>query len=364
MKIAILHFGKKGAGPAYMLQMAAGLQSLGHEILYYASDKVENKEQVKAYRFNERFFSTYNSKLTYLKSIIFKKNINKIIKSLKEDNPDVIYSPMNDLWSPFIFPYLKDILRVKTIHDVGVHEGNNSIFNKWWNKTNFQNADKYVILSNIFIEELIKRGIARENICVIPHAGFDYYLNFNIKNINLIQDCDILFFGRIDKYKGINILLNAFELLLKKNPQTTLNIVGNGDLSEYKEIIHRNINNIRVLNRWIKDEEVTEIFPKTKIVVLPYTHATQSGVIPLSYAFAKPVIATDTGGLSEQILDGITGRIIEKDNPKVLADSILELLNNPTKLSEMGKNAHSYMINNLTWQSSANKLINFIINEK
>lgn len=362
MKIIILHFGKKGAGPVYSLEMAKALSKFGHDIIFYASSNIENKEIILKEKFNKRFFQTYNSKLGYLKSILFRDKINNIIKQIKLDKPDIVYSPMNDLWIPFIFPKLKNIQRIKTIHDVGVHEGNNSLFNKWWNKSNFKDAEKFIILSNKFKQDVIKKGIKESNICVIPHAGFKYYENFKNNNDNIIEECDLLFFGRIDKYKGLNFFLDAVEILISKFPNIKVSIVGSGDLSPYMDKILKFKNNIYILNRWIKDEEINQIIPYTKIVVLPYTHATQSGVIPLAYTFGKPVIATNTGGLEEQIVNNETGLLIKKNSLEDLVFSIQYLLNNPSKIVEMGKKAKIFLEDNLTWESSATKLINFISN--
>lgn len=359
MKIAIIHFGRKGAGPVYSLEMAKALHKLGHQIFYYASCSVENKRYVLNNSFNIRLFKTYDSKLSYLKSILYRSTISRVIESIKNDNPDIVYSTMNDLWTPFIFPKLKKFQRIKTIHDVGIHEGNNSLFNKWWNRTNFKDAEKYIILSRKFIVELERRGIPSGNICVIPHAGFDYYKKLDQSMINSSKS-NILFFGRIDKYKGIPVLISALRIVQKKYPNVKLNIVGNGDLTVTLSDIKSMDNNICVFNRWIKDEEIASFFNSTDFVVLPYIHATQSGVIPLAYAFSKPVIATNVGSLDEQVIEGETGYLISPNNPKELADAIIVMMADKNKTKEMGENAYRYMMDYLTWDSSAQLFSDFI----
>lgn len=359
MKVAIIHFGKKGAGPAISFEMAKALKNLGNTVFYYASTNVENRSYVEDQKFEQRFFDTYTSKISYIKSVLFGNNIKKVISSIRVDNPDVIFSPMNDMWAPFLFPRLKGFLRIKTIHDVGVHEGNNSIVNKWWNNTNFKDAEKFVILSKKFVPELLKRGILLSNIDVIPHAGFDYYQRIATK-INITQKNNILFFGRIDKYKGLNILLDAMPLITKEIPSVKLTIVGNGDLSPYSNQLSKVVNNVDVHNEWIKDEDVAGYISQAEILILPYTHATQSGVIPLAYAFSIPVIATDVGCLSEQVINKKTGYLIEKNNPEVLALSVIKMLNNRAEMKKMGQYAHQYMLDNLTWEASAKSLIKFV----
>lgn len=360
MKIAIIHLGRKGAGPVYTLEMAKALYALGHEIYYYAASCVENRKIVEEQKFEKRFFDTYNTKLGYLFSVITWIKIYKVIKNIKRDKPDVVYSCMNDLWTPFIFPCLKGVIRVKTIHDVGVHEGNESFFNLWWNNTNFKNAEKYVILSKKFIPKLIEKGIKEDKIVVIPHAGFDYYMQFDSVHKQQSNKTVILFFGRIDQYKGINVLLQSFSLVLEKHPNVVLRIAGNGNLLNEMPLIEKYKESIDLQNRWIKDEEVSSLVSDVAFVVLPYTHATQSGVIPLAYAYSKPVVATNVGCLDEQVINGETGYLCEGSNVKSLADVIIQMLDNPGRTREMGIKANSFMKRYLTWEASAKLLIDFL----
>lgn len=364
MRIAIIHLGRKGAGPVYTLEMAKALQRMGHEVIYYASAYVENKKYVEKETFEKRFFETYTSRLTYAISVIFRFGIKKVIQSLLKDHPDVVYSTMNDLWQPFIFPSISRFTRVKTIHDVGIHEGNDSRFNKWWNNTNFKDAEKFVILSQKFVPKLVERGIAQENILVIPHAGFDYYAGLSNSKSTKSTGRNILFFGRVDKYKGIEILLEAMPKVVEAYPDVKLCIAGNGNMDAYADGLANCKNNLDLQNRWIKDEEVAGFLSWADFVVLPYTHATQSGVIPLAYAFSKPVVVTNVGCLDEQVINGKTGYLVEGSNSEALADAMIEMLSDIAKMKAMGDYAHQYMQENLTWDASADKLVEFLTNCK
>lgn len=362
MKIAVLHFGRHGAGPVYSYEMARAISIAGHEVIYYASSSVDNRKIVEKSNLICRFYDTYHSKLTYLASIIFKQKINDVLKDIRREKPEVVYCPMNDLWTPFIFRKLSGTIRVKTIHDVGVHEGNNSIINKIWNNSQFKHAEKYVILSKGFLPVLIKKGINSKDIIVIPHAGFDYYLDTGNKKTFATQKESkiLLFFGRIDKYKGLEVLLSAMEIVLIKMPSLKLLIAGNGDIAPYQSLINKLGDSVILKNGWIADEDVASIVSMSSAVVLPYIHATQSGVIPLAYAFSKPVIATNVGCLGEQVLDGETGILVEKNNPRLLSEAILKLYSKPEKMKKMGDYANRYMKENLTWKASARILLDFL----
>ena len=195
---------------------------------------------------------------------------------------------------------------------------------------------------------------------MIPHAGFDYYTEFSSNFKHITKNPVILFFGRIDQYKGISILMQALPKILKRYPDVILRIAGNGNLQTEMPLIDKYKNNIELHNRWIRDEEVSDLIEDATIVVLPYTHATQSGVIPLAYAFSKPVVATNVGCLDEQVIDGETGYLCEGANADALSKAILKMLDDPIHTKKMGISANEYMKKYLTWDASARIFDNFI----
>ena len=276
-------------------------------------------------------------------------------------NPDYVYSTLIHTWDPFLFPLLKPFKRIKTIHDANIHLGADSAYIKFMHKSQFKDAEKFIVLSKGFVPTLKEKGISENKILVLPHAGYTYYNGFGDgKPLNARPT--ILFFGRIEKYKGIGLALDTLEIIKQTVPNVILRIVGSGDILPYKEKIESQSDNIELFNKWIKDEEVASYIEDVDFVILPYIHATQSGVIPLSYAFKKPVLITNVGCLAEQVVEGVTGRVVDVVNAEETARVALELLSNREKTQKMGKDAYQYMEENLTWDASARNLINFLKN--
>jgi glycosyltransferase involved in cell wall biosynthesis len=83
-------------------------------------------------------------------------------------------------------------------------------------------------------------------------------------------------------------------------------------------------NEVKVINRFVKNEEVGLFYKISDLVVLPYRSATQSAVLNVSYSFYKPVIATKVGGLTEFIDDEKTGILVEPESPEALAEGIIK----------------------------------------
>jgi glycosyltransferase involved in cell wall biosynthesis len=93
-------------------------------------------------------------------------------------------------------------------------------------------------------------------------------------------------------------------------------------------------------------------------VVLPYTEASQSGIVPIAYSFRKPVITTTVGGLPEVVMDGNTGLSVDPESPEELAAACTKLLENKTTTEGMGNNGYEFKNRQMSWEEVADTLLN------
>jgi glycosyltransferase involved in cell wall biosynthesis len=142
-------------------------------------------------------------------------------------------------------------------------------------------------------------------------------------------DKSLLFFGNIAPYKGLEYLISAFAELLNKDRSYRLIIVGKPKGSEgYWKQIHQEIARSgirdRVIERieYIPDEETELFFKAADVLILPYAHVFQSGVLFLGYNFGLPAIAADVGNLKEEIVEGETGFVFKRRDSSDLARRI------------------------------------------
>ena len=165
----------------------------------------------------------------------------------------------------------------------------------------------------------------------------------------------LLYFGRIWEYKGISYLIEAEPLISKKVPDVKIVIAGVGeDFDKYRAMI---VNHERFVihNKFIPHKMVTKLFQEASLIVLPYTDGSQSGVIPMAYAFKKPVVITNVGSLPENVDDGITGYIVPPKDSEKLAEAIIDLLIDAEKRKKMGMNAYRKTQEELAWRNIATK---------
>lgn len=364
-KIIVIHLGRKGAGPVYTIEMVKALLNFPEQIdiSVIISSECENISEWDSLQnvLTLKKVHTYNSKLSFLFSLFRFTTFYDIIKFIRLKKPDYVYATMPHLWDPFIFPFINKHICVKTIHDVILHEGERGLINRLWHYTFFRNASKFIILSSKYKSLLISKGISKDNILVIPHAGMGYYIKSPLSALKNDSDVlQLLFFGRIVKYKGLEVLLNAIYLLINEGVNVHLNIVGNGSLKDYESLIERVRENVSIFNYWIRDDEVANFLQKSDVVILPYTQASQSGVIPLAYSFKKAVVASDVGCISEQVIHKKTGLLVKPNDVLDLKNKIKYICENREALNLMSQSAYDFALKELTWDESANKLIKFL----
>lgn len=185
-------------------------------------------------------------------------------------------------------------------------------------------ANFFIVQSKTVENELLSFK-PNSNFKNIPHPVYEIFGDKISKSeaksrLNITSEKIILFFGYIRKYKGVDVLIDAANLI--KNDLKIL-IVGEfyDDENFYRKKITDNKleEKILVFSDYIPNNKVAEFFSATDVVILPYKDATQSGIAQIAYNFEKGVIATKVGGLEEVVKNNFSGLLCEPNNPFELA---------------------------------------------
>ncbi|KKL03887.1 hypothetical protein LCGC14_2621600, partial [marine sediment metagenome] len=127
-------------------------------------------------------------------------------------------------------------------------------------------------------------------------------------------------------YKGLHYLIEAMPMITR-HIKVNLLIVGEfwkGEEEYMKQIEDLGIGeNVKVINKYVTNEEVGLYFAASDLVVLPYVSATGSGIVQAAFGCNKPVISTNVGCLSEVIDDMRTGYIVPPQDPQAIADAVV-----------------------------------------
>ena len=138
----------------------------------------------------------------------------------------------------------------------------------------------------------------------------------------------LLFFGYIRRYKGLDLLLEAMAIAIRREPSLHLVVAGEfiSGISIFRAEVERLgiASSVTLLPGYVPSERVAPLLAAADAVVLPYRSTSQSGVAPLAFAHGVPVIACDAGALSSQVAHGRSGWIVGRPGAEALAEGILE----------------------------------------
>jgi glycosyltransferase involved in cell wall biosynthesis len=241
-------------------------------------------------------------------------------------------------WMPFFAPAYAVLARrlrrsgvrcVLLCHNLHPHEP--GPFDRWLSRLLLDSVDGAVVLSGSVEREL--RALApslplrRAEHPVVdvfgkapPRAEARAALGLSERDLVL------LFFGLVRPYKGLEALLRALPAVLAHRP---CRLIVAGEFYEPRGPTERLLDElglraaVRLLDRYVPDEEVPALFAAADLCVQPYLAASQSGVSKLAFQFGTPVLLTDVGGLAEEVEDGVTGFAVPPGDPAALAAAIL-----------------------------------------
>lgn len=179
-----------------------------------------------------------------------------------------------------------------------------------------------------------------------------------LQELSTLEEPFLLFFGRLDRYKGISAMLRAYALSGQGSER--LVIAGNGILTEEEEKLIAENKKVILVKRYIEDCEMVWLFQHAQAAVLPYIEASQSGIIPIAYMYGVPVITSDVGGLVQYVEDKKTGIICREINDYVEA---FQTVSQREVREEMSSHCRAYYKEHMDWQKNLRELLDIVMQE-
>ncbi|MGA3199221.1 MAG: glycosyltransferase family 4 protein [Halobacteriota archaeon] len=226
-----------------------------------------------------------------------------------------------------------------TVHNVNAsrRDSKDTLLNRLTLRIQYRLADHMFVHTEQMMRELVREfGVQETRVTVIPFGINNAVPNTRLTRAEARQRLGIpdgkktiLFFGNIAPYKGLEYLTSAFRQIQSRRGNYRLIIAGRPKNCErywntIREAIHEDVQKGRVLLRadYIPDDETEVFFKAADVLVLPYRHVYQSGVLFLGHSFGLPVLAADVGSLKDEIVGGKTGFVFKPEDPIDLARAI------------------------------------------
>ncbi|MBU0730975.1 MAG: glycosyltransferase family 4 protein [Proteobacteria bacterium] len=280
----------------------------------------------------------------------------KLYREIIHHDSHVLHFHSGNLFAEYLIAlflaHRKKIPIITTFHDTSNHSGEQRKLRHKYISSNLimHVTDHAIVHGKVLADDGVNFGFDRSLITVVPHGNYDiYHHTANPAEESQPVPGRVLLFGRMIRYKGLEILIKAAPVIASRVPNLKIVLAGTGP--ELNRLLPEVENNplFEVHNRFIDSGEVKTFFSRASVIVLPYHDATQSGPLHLAYTFGRPVVASKVGAIPEALTDGIEGILVPPDNPEALAQGLTRILLDPQTAMDMGLNGREKASTRLNW---------------
>ena len=370
MNVLLISLQKRGGGAIDALGLSNGLcdNHFAHDIFISKGNELSDDFTENQYRHVGRV-STYGSGLGsfIINSLLLVRPIG-LIRKIHKAKPAVVHITHFHPWVILVFA-ARPFMKYKIIY--AVHEdpyvrkdtGNPRIMGPL-EKMFIKRADMVVTYSD-YMKDVLLHRIPQQKIKTILLGAYDTFCpNFVHRGFNTSPALKLLFFGVIKDFKGVDVLVDAMVLCKKKGMDVELTIAGKqGPESDIVNKEKVESLGITWLNKFLSKEEVCKLLGASDVMVVPYKIATQTSPGSLAIACGMPVIATKSGGLVEQVEDGVNGLLAEPNNAESLAMAIEKICRDRSLVLKFSAGAKKLYETKFSWKVITERAIREVYGE-
>lgn len=286
---------------------------------------------------NRRWWLTYPRLRRLMRRLLYSAGHRQLIRLIDAHRPDVVHIqwsrlPKLDLWLVEQIQ-ARGIPVVHTVHDTEplfAHVDTHHLV------AVYSQADRLIVHANANRDSLLQHypQLEYDRVSLIPHPMIRFSMPEWANRARARHELGIpsevpvvLFFGTVRPYKGLDILIDAYERALLERPDLWLLIAGLQD----KARSHRNLGSqVIVHDTYVPSDRVWIYHRAADVAVFPYRRISQSGALITAMSFGMPVIAVDIGGLPETV-DG-NGWIVPAGSRDSLANALVDMLRDEARL--------------------------------
>lgn len=282
------------------------------------------------------FYRKANSTINKLKVLLLNKSSydRLIFRLCQEKNIELVHY-INGIPSIAVQRKMEEmgIIVLSTVHDLEPHEAKKAWYKMLKHNISYKRLNenlqeaKYLVTNSMEQYGKLKKQFPDKE---LTFHSFPSLVTQEIiegkdvpSELKKISNPYILFFGRIEEYKGIHILYKAFMDSQELQEKYNLVIAGSGQIGFKRQ---QNDNRVIFLNRYIKDSEISYLYKNASCVVYPYISATQSGVLSLAFYYQVPVLTSNVPFFKSIIKKSDTGLLFKNGNVEDLKQQLSMLV--------------------------------------
>lgn len=283
----------------------------------------------------------------------------KISRALARFRPDAVI--LHQDGSALVASVLGTITRLApvflVVHDVVAHPGSDEDIPAARLRRIFRERDvaKVLLAHGDHCTGLLARweGLGDQAIVSVPHGP--------VMRPAFVQPSPnprrVLMFGRMEAYKGLDLLLAATRRLQADGGRIELRLAGQGpDLARLRAEFE-SLGCCTIRDEFVPRPKVLEEIRDAAVIVAPYTEASQSGVVAAAFANGRPVVATAVGGLPDVVRHGKNGLLVPPGDAEALADALRAVTEKPALLAELSAGARETAETTISWDRFATTVV-------
>jgi len=347
----------KGGIQTYTYEIARNLEKIGYNVTVFT---ISNDGIKKIFNFNSFKLIKKNKKISLYKlfskyDIIFATSwfpsgILGFILSIIFKSKFYISAHGNEILYPKNYPFMRSIMKIC-----------------------FKKTYKIFSVSNFTKKLLIKNGVNSKKIIVIPNGTDPIRFNPNISNTDIIDKLNlknkkiILSISRLVERKNFGMIIKILKDVINEIPNVVYVIGGTGPMKDKWEKIAINYNIIEQVKfvGYIPEKDLPKYYSMCDVFIMPSIEMKEEsevegfGITFLeANACGKPVIGSRSGGISDAIIDGKTGFLVNPEDRNEIKDSLLKILKDAVYANILGKNGRKRIETELNWFKISEKISN------
>ncbi len=368
LRVLFWHWGRGGAGSKFTFELVRATQQVGEIDCYVSAvagcelaDLIKTLHEpvplceITTFKGNK---DTLTGKLAALYGLTGLAQIGQQFKEfVVRHQIDLVVCTMPAIWDAAVLPVIRamDLPFILVVHDATPHPGDSYPLRHLGMRREIAAADGLVVLSEHVKQQVMARhALPGDMIWTIPHGAFEFGVK-QYRQLAHTRPTRLLFLGRIIAYKGLDLLLEAYGLLQRQGANVTLEVMGSGDISPYAAQLD-GLTGVTIVNRWVDEDDIGAALSRNDLMVLPYREASQSGVAASAATAGMPMVATPVGGLTEQVVDGMTGVIAATTCPYGVASAIRRFIEDHDLYARCSAGAIAYAEQELGWGPIARRM--------
>ncbi len=375
--VLVWQLGRFGAGPRLALELAAALGKHGGLDVRLALPRGAELMRAPGNRATVAYaVETYDGlggrDGLLMRTPRARAHLAPLLGAVRKAPPAVAIAAMPGLWDPFVVRALGQVgvPIIAIIHDAANHPGDRFEIIQWVERHTIARSAAIVTLSAHVAGRLASRGLIRahHHLATILHPALtfsDLALPPPTPPAPQGRPLRLLIAGRLTRYKGVPLLLQALEGLPSHGRSGSggcgwqLRIAGrlrDDRARRAAQAMRAGGAPVDLRNGWLSERDLLRHIDWADVVVCPYIEASQSGIIPAAYGRARPVLATPVGRLPEQVRHGETGLLAEAPTPAALRAALARVLDDPARVTALGQAALALARGPLAWEAIAARL--------